>query len=96
MAVDAECRQSLLRMRGEHSGQIYRARTLGAVESPHRLGPMRVHVHGLAAVAPAGGHGDGGAHALALEFLLTSGSLGHAPDGAVGNDALHGRTITVT
>ena len=82
-------------MCGKHSGQIHRARTFRAVESPHRLGPVRVHVHGLAAVAPTTGHGDGGADALALELSGTGSTLGHAADGSVGNDTLHGTAVTV-
>ena len=56
---------------------------------------MGVHVHGLAAIAPAGCDGDGGTDALALEFLLAGSRLCHASDSRVGNDALHGRAIAV-
>ena len=70
-------------------------RIFGAVESPHGLGVIGVHVHGLRAVAPAGGHGDGGSYALALELLGAGGAFRHAPDGAVGDDALHGTAVPV-
>ncbi len=88
--VDAECRQALLRVGGEHGGKVYRSWALRAVESPYRLGPMWVHVHRLGAIAPARRHGDGGSHALALKLLGASRALANAPYGAVGDDALHG------
>ena len=89
MTVDAKGGQSLLGMCGEHSSQIDGTRALRSVESPHSLRVVRVHVHRLRAVAPAGGHGDGTAHALALELLGTGRTLCHTADGTIGNDALH-------
>jgi hypothetical protein len=82
-------------MGGEHGGQVNGARALGAVESPYGLGVIGVHVHRLRAVAPARRDGDGGAYALALELLGTGGRLGHAADGAVGNDTLDGASVAV-
>ena len=95
MAVDAEGRQALLGMGGQNGGQIYRAGALGAVEAPHALDGVAVHVHGLGAIAPAGGHGQGDGHAIVAELFLAGGGLGHAADGGVRDDDLHGLTVGV-
>ena len=87
-AVNAESRQSLLRVAGQHGGEINRAGPLGAVETPHGLGNDRVHVHRLAAVTPARRHGQRQADAFAREFFRAGGGLGHAADAGVGDDAL--------
>ena len=89
VTVDAKGGQSLLGMCSEHCSQIDGTRALRSVESPHSLRVVRVHIHRLRAVAPAGGHSDGTSHALALELLGTGRTLSHTADGAVGNDALH-------
>ena len=95
MPVNAECRQSLLRVRGKDGGKIDRAGALGAVEAPDRLDGVRVHVHGLRAVAPAGCNRQGNSDLLAFEFLRAGGSLPYAPDGGIGNDHTHGRAVGV-
>ena len=95
MTVDAEGRQALLGVGGQHGGQIHRAGALGAVEAPDGLDGVAVHVHGLGAVAPAGGHGQGDGHALAAELFLAGGGLGHAADGGVGDDHLHGLAVGI-
>ena len=76
VTIDAEGGQALLGMGSQHGSQIDGSRAL--------------HIHRLRTIAPAGGDGDGRANALALELLGTGGTLGHAADGGVGNDALHG------
>ena len=95
MAVDAEGRQALLGVGGQHGGQVHRAGALGAVEAPDGLDGVAVHVHGLGAVAPAGGHGQGDGDALVAELLLAGGGLGHAANGGVGDDDLHGLAVGV-
>ena len=95
MAVDAERRQTLLRVRGQHRRQIHRARALRAVEAPDSLGSEGVHVHGLGAVAPAGGHADGHAHVLPRELLRAVRRLFEAADGGIGDDALYGQSAAV-
>ena len=95
VAVDAEGGQPLLCVRGEHGSQVDGSRALRAVEAPYGLGVVGIHVHGLRAVAPAGSHGDGGAHALALKLLGAGGALGHAPYRGVGDDTLHGTAVAI-
>ena len=56
---------------------------------------MRVHIHRLGTIAPAGGDGDGGAHALALELLGAGSALGHTTDGRISNHALYGRAVAI-
>ena len=95
MTVDAECGESLLGMCGKDGGKVYGSRTLRTVETPHGLRPMGIHVHGLAAIAPARGDSDGGSHTLALELFLAGSGFCHAADGAVGYDTLHGAAVAV-
>ena len=57
---------------------------------------MGIHVHGLGAIAPAGGDGDGRADTLALEFLSTGCTLADTSDGGVADDALHLRAVAIT
>ena len=83
-------------MSGEHCGEVYRTGAFCAVEAPHGFGPMRVHIHGLGAITPAGGHGDGGTDTFTLEFLGAGSGFGHTSDGAVGNHTLHGGAVGVT
>ena len=96
MAVDTESGQTLLRVGCEHGSQINGSGTLCAVEAPYGLGPVGIHIHGLAAIAPAGGYGDGGAYALALEHLGACCAFSHTADGRVGYHALHGSAVAVT
>ena len=81
-SVDVEDGQALLVVGGRDRGQIDRAGSFGAVEAPDGLGQMRVHVHGLGAVAPAGRHGQRDADAFAAELLGAGRGLGHAADAA--------------
>ena len=73
---------------GEHGGKVHRTRALRSVEAPYGLRPMRMHIHSLRTVAPAGSHGNGGPHTFTLEFVLTRGSFRHATYGGIGNHAL--------
>ena len=95
MAIDAEGRQALLRMGGQHGGQIHRAGALGAVEAPHALDGVAILVHGLGAIAPAGSHGQGDGDVVLAELVLAGGGLGHAADGGVGDDDLHRLAVGV-
>ncbi len=95
VAVDAESRQAFLGMCGKNGGKIDGSGPLSAVESPHGLGPIGVHVHGFTAIAPARGHSDGGADAFALEFFGTCGGFRHTAYGSVGDHALHGRSVGI-
>ena len=95
VSVDAESRQALLGVCGEHGSKVYSTRALGSVESPNSLRPMRVHVHSLGAIAPARSNGDSRTDALALELLGTGSTLADAADSGVGDNALNGRTVAV-
>ena len=95
VAVNAEGRQALLGVGGENGGQIDRAGTLRAVEAPDRLDGVRIGVHGLGAVAPAGRHGEGDVHAGFAELVGTGGGFAHAPDGGVRDDDLDGFAVGV-
>ena len=95
MAVDGEGGQALLVVRRQRRGQVHRAGALGAVEAPDGLGAQGIHVDGLAAVAPAGGDGDGQAHVLARELGVAVRRLGKAADGGVRDHALHGQAAGV-
>ena len=53
MTIDAECGQALLCMGGQHGSEIHGTGTFCTIESPHCFGIVRVHVHGLRAIAPA-------------------------------------------
>ncbi len=87
MAVNPEGRQPLLRVPGQHGGEIDRARTLRAVETPHGLRSQRVGVHRLGPVTPARRDGERDADVFATELLRTGRGLGHATDRGVGDDA---------
>ncbi len=95
VSVDAESRQAFLGMCGKNGGKIDGSGPLSAVESPHGLGPIGVHVHSFTAIAPARGHSDGGADAFALEFFGTCGGFRHTAYGSVGDHALHGRSVGI-
>ena len=95
VTVDAECRQTFLRVGGEYRCEIYGSGALCAVEAPDSLGPVGVHIHSLASVAPAGGDGDGAAYAFALEFLVAGCGFGHPAYCGVGYHAFHGRSVAV-
>ena len=95
VTIDAECGQPFLGVGGEHGSQIDRTRALRAVETPHGLRIVRIHVHRLRAVAPARSHGNRGSHALALELLGAGGTLGHTTNRRVGNHTLHRTSVTV-
>ena len=53
MAIDAECRKTLLCMTGQYCSQIYGTGTLCAIETPNGLGPVRMHIHSFRTIAPA-------------------------------------------
>ncbi len=95
LSVNAMGRQPLLRVTRQHCRQIDRARTLRAVEAPHRLGQVGVGVHGLRTVAPAGRHRQRHADVLLLEFRRAGRRFGAAADVRVGEDALYGRTVRI-
>ena len=95
MTIDAECGQSFLGVGRKDGGKIDRARTFGAVETPHSLGPVGIHVHCFRTVAPAGSDGDGGSYALALKFVGACGRFGHTAYGGIGNDTLHGCAVGI-
>ena len=88
VAIDAVGRETLLGVSGEYGGKVHRTRALRSVEAPYGLRPMRMHIHSLRTVAPAGSHGNGGPHTFTLEFVLTRGSFRHATYGGIGNHAL--------
>ncbi len=88
-AIDPEGWQTLLAVPRQNGGQIHGTRALGSVESPDRLGYRGIHIHRLAAIAPAGGHGQRHAHALTTELIGTGGGFSHPADAGVGDDALH-------
>ena len=95
VAVDAEGRETFLGVCRKHSGQVDRAGTLGAVESPHRFGRERVHVHRFRAVAPGRGYCDVQPHALLAELIGCHGGFGHATDTGIGDNAHHGLPVGV-
>ena len=95
MAVDAEGGQALLGVGGQHRGQIHRAGALGAVEAPDALDGHGIDVHGLGAVAPAGGDGEGDIHAGLFELVGAGGAFRHTADGGIGDDDLDGLAVGV-
>lgn len=56
---------------------------------------MRIHVHRLASIAPAGSHRDGNGHIFGPEFLDASGTFGHTTDGRIGNNTLDRRSVGI-
>ena len=95
VSVDAEGGQSLLCVGSQYGSQIDGTRALRSVEAPYGLRIVGVHVHGLRAVAPARGDGDGRADALALELLGAGGALGNAANGRIGNHALNDASVAI-
>ena len=89
MAVNAESRQALLRMRGQNGGQIYRAGALGGVQTPDGLDRAAVEIHRFAAIAPAGRYTQGDVYALAAELVGAGGAFRHAANRRIGDDYLH-------
>ena len=96
VAVDSESRKALLGVRGKYCRKINRSRTLRAVESPDSLRPVRIHIHSLGAVAPAGCHGDRSADSLTLEFLGAGCALSHTADRTVSDDTLHRSAVCIS
>ena len=95
MTIDGEGGQPPLGMGGQHRRQIYRAGALGAVEAPHGLDGAGVHVEGFAAIAPTGGHGEGGRHIFGAELVGAGGRLGPAADGGVCQHTLNGGAVWI-
>ena len=95
LAINAEGGEALLGVAGEHGGEVNRPRALGAVETPHRLGSVGIHIHGLGTVAPAGRHGERDAHVVEFKLIGTGRGLAHAADAGVCDHALHRRAIRV-
>ena len=81
MSVDAEGRQSFLRVSCQYGCQVNGSRTFGPIKSPDSFHRVRVHVHRFASVAPAGGDGNRHRHVLASELFGACGALGHPSDG---------------
>ena len=95
VSVNAEGWQTFLCMGSQDGGQIDGSWTFCAVESPHGLGVVRIHVHRLRTVAPARSHRDGRTHAFSLELLSTGGTLSHTANRRVADDTLHRRTVAI-
>ena len=89
MTINAIGGQTLLGMSSQHGSQIDGTRALRSVEAPDGLRIGGVHVHRLRAVAPARRNGDGTSHTLALELLGTGGTLTHASNRGVADNALY-------
>ena len=89
MSVNAEGRQALLRVGSQNGRQVHGSRTLRRVEAPYALDGHGIHIHGLGAIAPAGGNRQGDRYALSLELLLAGCGLGNASDGSVSDDYLY-------
>ena len=84
-AVNAESRQSLLRMGSQNRGQIHRAGTLRTVKSPDAFDGHGIHVHGLRPVAPARGHRQRDVHPFPPELGGAFSCLSHPADGTIGD-----------
>ena len=95
MAINAESRQTLLGMGGQHGGQIYRAGAFGCIQTPDGFDGVAIHVHGFGAIAPAGGYGQGDGNTLTAELFLTGGGFRHTADGGVGDDYAHRLAVGV-
>ena len=95
VTVNTESGQSLLCVSCQYGCQINRTRALCSVKAPNSLWVMRIHVHCLAAVAPARCNGDGTAHPLALEFLCTCSTLGYTTDGCIADNALNWTSVAI-
>ena len=95
MTVDTECRKSLLRVSCQNGCKVNCAGALSSVEAPNCLYGLRVHIHSLGAVAPAGGYGKGDRNALTAELLLASRRLCDSTDGGVSNNYLYGLAVGI-
>ena len=95
VAVNAESRQAFLCVRRQNAGQVDRAGALRAVEAPYALDGQGIHIHGLRAVAPARGHGQGDIHAGAPELIGAGGRFRNAADGRIRDDHLHRRSVRI-
>ena len=95
VSVNAERRNALLRMTGQHRREINRAGPFRAVETPDGFRDLRVHVHRLAAVAPARRDRERHADAFARKFFRAGRCLGHAADAGVGDDALDALAVRI-
>ena len=89
MTINAEGRKTLLRMSGQNRCQIYGARSLSSVQAPHALDGLRVHIHGLRSIAPAGSNRQSNVHSLFSELLCTRCALSHPSDSRVSNNNLY-------
>ena len=90
MSIDTEGWQTLLCMCGKNGSQVYCTRTLCAIESPHSLRIMRIHIHGLRTIAPTRSYRDGSSYSLTLEFLGTGSTLCHSTNSGVTDNTLNG------
>ena len=96
VSVNAESRQTLLRMSCKYASKVHRTGTFRAVETPHRLDCHGVHVHGFRTVAPTRCDGKRDVHVVFAEFVRTCRRLGNTADCRVGNDYFDGFAVTVT
>ena len=88
--VNGEGGEALLVQSGQGGGQVHGAGAFRAVEAPDGFGRERVHVKGLAAVAPAGRDGQGDADVVGLEFVRAGGGFRRTANAGVCDHALDG------
>ena len=88
MAVDGKGWEATLGIGGHDGGEVHGTWALSAIEAPDSLHCVRVKVHGLEAVAPAGSDGEGRSDVVLLELGGAAGALGASGDCCIGNDDL--------
>ena len=65
------------------------------VEAPDSFRVMRIHIHCLRTIAPAGGNSDSGPNAFSFEFLCASSAFGYTSDSIVCNNTFYRTSVTV-
>ncbi|MPN55161.1 hypothetical protein SDC9_202840 [bioreactor metagenome] len=95
MPVDGKRGQTFLRMCGQYSSEINRAGAFGAVEAPYCFDGHRIHIHGFAAIAPAGCHRQCAADIFTAEFFRAACGFRAATDGGIRDHALYRRAVGV-
>ena len=96
MAINAVCRQSLLSVCSKHSSKINSTRPFCAIESPNSFGIIRIHVHRLRAIAPAGCDSDCRTDAFTLELLSACSTFTHTADGGIADDTLNKTAVAIS
>ena len=85
-SVNTKRRQAFLGMGSKNAGKIHRTGSFGAVKAPNSFYGILLHVHSLAAVAPAGSNGQCNGYAFLFKLGGAGGGLADPAYRSIGNN----------